>query len=637
MKVRHFAVVSLVVLVFFLYLPGIGAVFVLDDYHILEHMGFVGGLSDFNSLMSFLGSGGGGPLGRPVALLTFAANAQNWPADPVPFILTNISIHAFNTLLVFYFVYLLFVSLARGEQKQALYIAISCAILWGLHPSHVSSVLYVVQRMTILSGLFSLLVFIAYFLLRQALLDQRLYRASGAALLCALFSAAAVLSKENAVLIPLFLLLVEVFLRWNGAPNTKLADYLYRYILIPAALAVAVYPLKIAIDDVIHYVEVGERLEYGRSFTMWERLLTQGRVLFDYMTSILIPKMQSAGVFHDQYRISKGAFSPPSTFFTWWLHIVAIVATIRFRKIYPVCSFGILWFYAGHLIESTVVMLEIKFEHRNYLPSLGLIIALVGAVSHIVSSIISRFMILGGASIIAAVLLWFSTSLWGQPYKAAVVWAHENPGSPRALEEAARRSIIYTGDVITAEEYFKDMIAVAPFAVNELKYMLAFCKTYDGKPPNWKNYARRIASDPRDWTLVKVIHSLLNAEIAGECDMVTYDGILELIDGFRHNKVYANHPSSDLIDQSEYEAAAYFQDYNKVSALENAIDLEAIPLWKTTRRSGFLATHGYLDLASMRLREAISLVENGRLAADPKHVADALEVFAQIENDRIKR
>ena len=52
------------------------------------------------------------------------------------------------------------------------------------------------------------------------------------------------------------------------------------------------------------------------------------------------------------------------------------------RKKQPLVSLGVLWFFTGHLLESTILPLEIAHEHRNYLPLLGIIIAMIGLIDY---------------------------------------------------------------------------------------------------------------------------------------------------------------------------------------------------------------------------------------------------------------
>jgi hypothetical protein len=62
---------------------------------------------------------------------------------------------------------------------------------------------------------------------------------------------------------------------------------------------------------------------------------------------------------------------------------IVLAASFAFRRHAPLVAAG-LWFYlAGHLIESSAIGLELYFEHRNYLPNLGLALATVGLVEAI--------------------------------------------------------------------------------------------------------------------------------------------------------------------------------------------------------------------------------------------------------------
>ena len=112
-----------------------------------------------------------------------------------------------------------------------------------------------------------------------------------------------------------------------------------------------------------------------RSFTLFERLLTEGRVLWFYLGLIVFPQLEHLGLYHDDIAISTGLFTPWTTlpalvglawlaFLSWWTRTRA-----------PLVSFGIAWFLIGHAMESTVLPLEIAHEHRNYLPLLGILLA----------------------------------------------------------------------------------------------------------------------------------------------------------------------------------------------------------------------------------------------------------------------
>jgi tetratricopeptide (TPR) repeat protein len=110
-------------------------------------------------------------------------------------------------------------------------------------------------------------------------------------------------------------------------------------------------------------------------FNMWERLLTEGRVMVHYLTLLLFPLPSRLAVVHDVPK-STSLVSPFSTLLAWLL-IAGLLATAYWvRKRAPVFSFWICWFFAAQLIESTILPLELMFEYRVYLPSIGIMAAL---------------------------------------------------------------------------------------------------------------------------------------------------------------------------------------------------------------------------------------------------------------------
>ncbi|MCK5420468.1 MAG: tetratricopeptide repeat protein, partial [Desulfobacterales bacterium] len=78
-----------------------------------------------------------------------------------------------------------------------------------------------------------------------------------------------------------------------------------------------------------------------------------------------------------EFMISNSLIDPVTTLFSLAAIAGAVGAAIYFAKKAPLISFCILWFFGNLVIESSVIGLEIIFEHRTYLPSLMLIFMLV--------------------------------------------------------------------------------------------------------------------------------------------------------------------------------------------------------------------------------------------------------------------
>lgn len=354
-----FAALVVAVLIAALYQPGMGGGFFFDDdvNIVLVESLQVDELT-IPALQAAGKSGVAGPAGRPIAQLSFALNYYFSGFDPFAFKATNLAIHLIAGGLVFL--------IARQLLLTPL-IAGLAAMLWLLHPIQVTSVLYVVQRMTSLSALFLLAGFLLHMVGRER--DGR----TGALLLLigwGLFWPLSFLSKESGVLFPLFVLAWELIIRRNTC------DRLDRFARVLAAAAgiggaaVLLYAL----------LPVGQWLWAGyqmRGFSLLERLLTEGRVLWFYLGQIVFPRFEAFGLYHDDIALSTD-FLTPWTTLPAWLGLFGMVWLAWWaRRRAPLVSFGIVWFLVGHSLESTVLPLEIAHEHRNYLPSIGIV--LVGA------------------------------------------------------------------------------------------------------------------------------------------------------------------------------------------------------------------------------------------------------------------
>ncbi len=79
--------------------------------------------------------------------------------------------------------------------------------------------------------------------------------------------------------------------------------------------------------------------------------------MIDYLSLIVVPRLNGLGAFHDDFIVSRSLFEPDSTFISVLLVILLPVIAIIGRHEIRLAAFAILWFYAGHLMESTVLPL----------------------------------------------------------------------------------------------------------------------------------------------------------------------------------------------------------------------------------------------------------------------------------------
>jgi tetratricopeptide (TPR) repeat protein len=433
--IRTFLAFSAVLLTAWLaYLPGLSGQFLFDDFPNLAEIGATGPVDDWPTFFRYITSGTADPLGRPLALLSFLVDARDWPASPGPFLRTNVLLHLLNGALLFG----LLRSLGRcmdGDGPRTDGAALLAAGLWLLHPLFVSTTLYVVQRQAMLPATFVLLGLLAY-VRGRALLDRA--PRTGAAWMAAGIlggTGLALLCKANGLLLPLLAWAIDAtVLRASLRPppgdaaGQRRLRLLRRLLLVLPSLLLFTYlasflgRLDAAID---------------RPWTIGQRLLTEPRVLLDYLHLLVVPRVLSTGLYNDDYPVSAGLLAPAATLPSL-LAIAALVALgFRLRRRLPAVAAALLFFFAGHLLESTVVPLELYFEHRNYLPAMLLFWPLARWLS--AWNAAPRARMAAGCALLAllAAITWQRASLWGQPEQLARLWALQNPGSARAQATAA--------------------------------------------------------------------------------------------------------------------------------------------------------------------------------------------------------
>lgn len=309
-----------------------------------------------------------GILKRPVSMLSFMLNGLS-SASLFHWKLTNLIIHLVNGLLL----YALATRLTRATGVASKIVPAIIAAAWILHPLQVSTVLYTVQRMTELSALFVFAAMLTYTIARER---QQAGSTSWhlQAITWLLLFPLGLLSKENALLLPAFVFLMEVFiLSRNKVDNRQLLSII--------AITATLFTLVIIIKEDWLFSTYAHR-----DFTLSERLLTESRILIAYIGMLLIPAQNRMGFAHDDVILSYGLLDPWTTLPAIFLISILITTAFLCRKKYPLIGFGILFFFIGHSMESTIIPLELMYEHRNYLPSFGILLATTSAVSLITSN-----------------------------------------------------------------------------------------------------------------------------------------------------------------------------------------------------------------------------------------------------------
>ena len=365
------------------YQPGLSGPFTLDDNsNLLSNQSVQIKHLDSESLRNAAFSVHSGPTYRPVAMLSFALNYYFTGSfdSARPYKLTNLAIHMVNALLVFWLLYLLSrrAQLAHpaddfGQLRtRALIFSGIVALIWAVHPIQLTSVLYVVQRMTSLSGTFVFLTLITYLLGRNRIVANRTSR-TGPMLLFVLVPCIGVIgvfTKENAALLPLYIIAIEATLYSRERPWTYWPSLAKKTRYLVATIGF------IALAGILFWVVLTALPKYEhRPFTMDQRLFTEARVLLFYLGLILVPRTNQFGLHHDDIPLSSGMFTPWTTLPAILVLAGILVLAMRYRSRMPLFSLGIFIFFIAHLMESTIYPLDIAYEHRNYIASIGVLLS----------------------------------------------------------------------------------------------------------------------------------------------------------------------------------------------------------------------------------------------------------------------
>ena len=499
----------LVALVALVYLPGLGGGFAFDDYHtIVDNSRLDIQTLNCNTLLDAAMSGVGiGPLARPLAMLSFAANRTAAGLRPGPYKLTNLVIHALNALLVFGLLRCWLPRLAPHAPRSCAWLI---AALWALHPINLTAVLYVVQRMTSLSATFVLLALGLYTWLRLRHLRDIPRSASGW-FIAALCAACALLTKETALVLPLYVLLVE---RWVIAPVR--APLTGRALILLACGAVFV----VAAGSVYFVYSIVPGYG-GREFSLAQRLWTEARVMWLYVQLLMVPAPGTYTLFHDDLLLSRGWLSPISTLLSVLGLLVVSALVIRRRARQTYLLFGWAWFLVGHLLEGSVVPLEIMHEHRNYLPGLGIIAILVLAFAEGLASRTAAGRICAVVALVTfASVTALRADLWADLALQIETELVHHPRSPRLWYEAGRLRIERAGsDPARAQAGVVALARAAELAaIKSLPYS-ALLKTVIERRDREAaaSLISTIATDPRQFVGVDVFQELVTCQGYGKC------------------------------------------------------------------------------------------------------------------------
>ncbi|GAB3793473.1 tetratricopeptide repeat protein [Dyella agri] len=470
------------------YWPGLFGDWLFDDYpNIVNNPGVQPHEVSVPALVRAALSSPASEFKRPLASLSFAANYLAGGLNPWGWKLFNLVVHLLNGVLVFLLARMLLLAATPsssstqakdGERWQADIVATLIAAGWMLLPINLTAVLYVVQREESMANLFVLLGLVGYVAGRRHMLRSREGGGWCGFVLCIanliLVTIVGLLTKETAAMLPLYAFLIEwILFRFSRASllaeehpahddasteasithGTRLGTKQDWRI---AGLFVVVLALPLLIGLIWLLPNVLSSASWAtRDFTLGTRLLSEARIICDYIVWTLLPTPHALSFYHDQFRISTGILSPWTTL-AGLLGIAALIALVFWlRRRQPLVALGIALYLGCHLMTGTIIALELVYEHRNYFASFGVLLVVIPWLAAIppwaVQPSAHRYHWLQPRrTLLACLLLWWigltaaTAYAWGDPLRLAQQLAARAPDSPRAQYELGRTYIIYS-------------------------------------------------------------------------------------------------------------------------------------------------------------------------------------------------
>lgn len=482
---------------FGIYANSLEVPFLFDDARNIQHSSL-----QFKELSveNIIKSGTKGELTtRPIANISFAFNYLISGDNLKSYHLFNILIHILSSIFLFHLFYLtLTLPSLNTEAHTAKIISLFSALLWLVNPLHSQSVTYLVQRMNSMATMFYLLSLLCYVLGRRKMIrttlsqrkeektekseKKRAWYWFGASLFSGLL---AIGSKEIAVTLPFFILLYEWYFVQDLNKKWLAKQKIW---LLTAGILLTAMAFFYMNGHPVKYIM---RAYEVRDFTLPERLLTQLRVVIHYITLIIYPSPARL-TFDYNFPLSTSLIQPVSTLFSFLTLTCLVGVSVLAAQKQRLLSFCIIWFLGNLVIESSVIGLEMIFEHRTYLPSTFLTLFFVWLVLKNDKIRTRGMVIIGVISIVFSLWTWERNKVYQNPVSFWQDSVSKYPGKARSHNNLGK-SLYESGELEKSANHYTKALEIDPdyfLAHNNL----ALCFHKLGKPTLAEQYYRQALS-----------------------------------------------------------------------------------------------------------------------------------------------
>lgn len=308
---------------------------------------------------------------RPVVYLSLMFNYQLGGMNVVGYHIFNIAVHIANSMFV-YLLMLWTLNLPAVEAKfrgKAGRMALFGALLFAVHPIQTEAVTYIITRTELLATFFYLATFLLF--MKGARTRRSSYYVG------AFFTAALSMgSKEWAVTLPALLMLYDYLFIAEGKVRVVASRWMvYVAVAIPWVIVLRNLDLFAASNA---GAGIGFNISTTSGITAKTFWLTSLNVIWTYIRLLFLPIKQNLDY---DYPIARTLFEFP-TLLSFLGHIAVMSAAFWLykKKGWLLIPFGVAWFYIGlSPVQSFVPIIDVIFEHRAYMPSIGFFIVFVAA------------------------------------------------------------------------------------------------------------------------------------------------------------------------------------------------------------------------------------------------------------------
>ncbi|MEK8016685.1 MAG: tetratricopeptide repeat protein [Candidatus Parabeggiatoa sp.] len=388
---------------------------------------------------------------RTVGYLSFALNYQVHQFQVAGYHLVNILIHFLTGFAVLGFLR----GLVRTPTLNPLlsentkrWLPFVVALIFVLHPLQIQGVTYIVQRLASLAALFYIAAMACF--IQARLTKKSLFRIGG---IIATISLAllAFLTKQNTITLFIAILLLELIFFHRETIRIKGTVAILGFGILIGSLVLVLEQNPVFQTQLFEQLPVLEKLDaFTRETTEISRtayLATQMNVLWEYIGLFLSPASShidydnnrfittSFLYAHDNYHIiARILHSEP----IWALigHLLLLGLAVLSLRRWPLMAYGILFYYLAHAVESSLIPIrDVIFEHRTYLPNLGLAILcawlLVAQLPRWLNKLTRSSLAVLSITVVLVLVLgsatWLRNQMWRDPI---TLWQHNVAQSP---------------------------------------------------------------------------------------------------------------------------------------------------------------------------------------------------------------